>query len=58
MAGFSDKLRLFNLLMDDIRQTADLPVKSCRECRFAHGGQYFAVPGWDGTIGATPWAAP
>ena len=29
--------------MDDIRQTAEMPVKSCRECRFANGGQHFAA---------------
>ena len=43
LIGFSDKLRLFNILLDDVRQLADLPVKSCRECRFSHGGQYFAA---------------
>ena len=43
LIGFSDKLRLFNILMDDVRQLADFPVKTCRECRFAHGGQYFAA---------------
>ena len=29
--------------MDDVRLTADLPVKGCREARFSHGGQYFAA---------------
>ena len=43
LLGFSDKLRLFNLLMDDIRMVADMPVKGCRECRFALGGQFFAA---------------
>lgn len=43
LVGFSDKLRLFNVLMDDVRQTADLPVKACKECKFSHGGQYFAA---------------
>jgi hypothetical protein len=43
LVGFADKLRLFNVLMEDVRQTADLPVKGCRECRFSHGGQYFAA---------------
>jgi hypothetical protein len=43
LIGFSDKLRMFNLLMDDVRQTADLPVKGCKEVKFSHGGQYFAA---------------
>jgi len=43
LLGFSDKLRLFNILMDDVRQLADFAVKSCRECRFSHGGQCFAA---------------
>ena len=43
LVGFSDKLRLFNVLMDDVRVTADLPVKACKECKFSNGGQYFAA---------------
>jgi len=41
--GFSDKLRLMNLLMEDMRTYRDIPVKACRECRFSNGGQYFAA---------------
>jgi WD40 repeat protein len=41
--GFSDKLRLLNLLMDDIRAYREVPIKLCREVRFSHGGQYFAA---------------
>ena len=43
LAGFADKLRLMNLLMDDIRSYREFPVKGCRECRFSHGGQLFAA---------------
>lgn len=43
LAGFSDKLRLMNLLMDDIRPYKEFAIKSCRECRFSTGGQYFAA---------------
>eukprot|EP00397_Hematodinium_sp_SG-2012_P003973 GEMP01003983.1.p1 GENE.GEMP01003983.1~~GEMP01003983.1.p1 ORF type:complete len:1382 (+),score=370.47 GEMP01003983.1:167-4312(+) len=42
IVGFSDKLRLMNLLMEDMRTFKDLPIKACRECRFSNGGQYFA----------------
>jgi WD40 repeat protein len=41
--GFSDKLRLMNLLMEDMRMYKDIPIKQCRECRFSNGGQYFAA---------------
>ena len=43
LAGFSDKLRLMNLLMDDIRPYKELAIKACRECRFSNGGQCFAA---------------
>ncbi|CAE8610875.1 unnamed protein product [Polarella glacialis] len=41
--GFSDKLRLMNLLMEDMRTYKDIPIKACREVRFSNGGQYFAA---------------
>jgi WD40 repeat protein len=43
VVGFSDKLRLLNLLMDDIRCVKEFPVKACNEVRFSNGGQYFAA---------------
>ena len=43
LVGFGDKLRFFNVLLDDVRQVQDFPVKACRECRFSRGGQYFAA---------------
>ena len=43
LVGFSSKLRLMNLLMDDIRQFKELPIKACREARFANGGHCFAA---------------
>lgn len=43
LVGFSDKLRMMNLLMDDIRPFKEIPVKACRECQFSNGGQYFAA---------------
>lgn len=43
IAGFSDKLRLMNLLMEDMRMYKEVPIKACRECRFSHGGQFFAA---------------
>eukprot|EP00033_Pygsuia_biforma_P003159 GCRY01003467.1.p1 GENE.GCRY01003467.1~~GCRY01003467.1.p1 ORF type:complete len:1179 (+),score=364.32 GCRY01003467.1:161-3697(+) len=41
--GFTDKLKLMNLLMEDIRPYREFPIRSCREVRFSNGGQYFAA---------------
>jgi len=43
IVGFSDKLRLMNLLMEDLRTYKEIPIKACRECRFSNGGQFFAA---------------
>ena len=43
VVGFSDKLRLMNLLMDDIRTVKEFPIKECTEVQFSHGGQYIAA---------------
>ncbi|RLN97001.1 hypothetical protein BBJ28_00009119, partial [Nothophytophthora sp. Chile5] len=43
LVGFADKLRLLNILMDDIRAFKELPVKACRECQFSTGGHLFAA---------------
>ncbi|KAI9346401.1 WD repeat domain 65-like protein [Zopfochytrium polystomum] len=43
LVGFSDKLRLMNLLIDDIRPFREFTLRGCRECRFSNGGQYFAA---------------
>lgn len=41
--GFSDKLRLMNLLIDDIRTFKEFPIRGCKECSFSHGGHFFAA---------------
>uniref|UniRef100_A0A8C2IX30 Cilia- and flagella-associated protein 57-like n=1 Tax=Cyprinus carpio TaxID=7962 RepID=A0A8C2IX30_CYPCA len=43
LVGFSDKLRLMTLLIDDIRTFKEFTVRSCRECAFSHGGHLFAA---------------
>ncbi|XP_068567972.1 cilia- and flagella-associated protein 57 isoform X2 [Cebidichthys violaceus] len=43
LVGFSDKLRLMNLLIDDIRTVKEFTVRCCRECAFSHGGHMFAA---------------
>ncbi len=37
VVAFSDKLRMLNILMDDIRPYREFPVKQCHEVRFSHG---------------------
>ncbi|CAG9461063.1 unnamed protein product [Pedinophyceae sp. YPF-701] len=43
LVGFADKLRLMTVLMDDLRVIKEIAIKSCRECQFSSGGQYFAA---------------
>jgi cilia- and flagella-associated protein 57 len=43
LVGFNDKLRLMNLLMDDIRVAKEVNIRGCRECCFSHGGHLFAA---------------
>ncbi|KNC50206.1 WD repeat domain 65 [Thecamonas trahens ATCC 50062] len=44
LVGFSDKLRLMNVLVDSLETVHEFPVcRSCKEVRFSHGGQYFAA---------------
>ncbi|XP_055077982.1 cilia- and flagella-associated protein 57 [Periophthalmus magnuspinnatus] len=45
LVGFSDRLRLMNLLVDDIRTVKEFAVRGCRECAFSHGGHMFAAVG-------------
>eukprot|EP00854_Cymbomonas_tetramitiformis_P012413 gene12413-14666_t len=55
LVGFADKLRLMNLLMDDIRAYKEFGIKACGECVFSHGGQYFAAVNGN-TIQIYNWA--
>ncbi|KAJ3295034.1 Cilia- and flagella-associated protein 57 [Borealophlyctis nickersoniae] len=43
LVGFAGALKLMNVLIDDIRPYWETNVRGCRECRFSHGGQYFAA---------------
>ncbi|KAM9364883.1 cilia- and flagella-associated protein 57 [Pholidichthys leucotaenia] len=43
LVGFSDKLKLMNLVMDDIRAFKEFTIRDCRECAFSHGGHMFAA---------------
>ncbi|KAJ3157757.1 Cilia- and flagella-associated protein 57 [Geranomyces variabilis] len=43
LVGFTDGLKLMNVLIDDIEQFWETPVRGCKECYFSNGGQYFAA---------------
>ena len=43
LVGFTDKLRFMNLYGDDIKEFKSFNIRSCPECKFSHGGQYFAA---------------
>eukprot|EP00795_Rhopilema_esculentum_P004667 gene4667-20951_t len=43
LVGFSDKLRLMNLLIDDVRSFKEFTIRGCRECLFSNGGHLFAA---------------
>jgi len=43
LAGFNDKLRLMNILIDDLKPYKEFNIRGCRECKFSNGGQYFAA---------------
>ena len=43
VVGLADKLRLMNILMDDIRGYKDFSIKGCTQVKFSNGGQYFAA---------------
>ena len=43
LVGFADKLRFMNLYGDDIKEFKSFNIRSCPECKFSHGGQYFAA---------------
>jgi len=43
VVGFADKIRMMNILMDDIDTYKEIPLKGCKEIAFTHGGDKFAV---------------
>ena len=43
VVGFSDKLRVYHILVDDIRVCLEVPIKACREAKFSKGGNMLAA---------------
>lgn len=46
--GFTDKLKMLNILTDDIRSFREFAIEACKEVRFSHGGQFLL-------LGTTMW---
>ena len=43
VVGFADRIRMMNILVDDIIPFKDITIKNCHEISFSHGGDKFAV---------------
>ena len=43
VVGFADKLRIMNIFEKTIEVYKEIPMKTCREVRFSHGGHLFAA---------------
>ena len=43
VVSFPDKIRLINILDNDLVSFKDLPIKNCYEVKFSHGGHLFAA---------------
>lgn len=43
LAGCVDKIRMYTVLLNDIRELTEWPIRMCRELRFSNGGHMFAV---------------
>jgi len=39
----TDKIRMFTILMDSIREVRDFHIRGVRECVYSHGGHFFAA---------------
>ena len=46
-AGFSDKLRIMNILNNDFHVIKEISLKACRVCEFSRGGHLVATFGRD-----------
>ncbi|TMW63363.1 hypothetical protein Poli38472_002304 [Pythium oligandrum] len=42
VVAFKERVRLFQVFQDSMRQTREIPIKSCRAVRFSYGGHMFA----------------
>jgi cilia- and flagella-associated protein 57 len=42
LAGFKERVRVYGILLDDLKPVKELPIKHCRELKYAAGGHMFA----------------
>ncbi|DBA02371.1 TPA: hypothetical protein N0F65_007190 [Lagenidium giganteum] len=42
IVAFKERVRIYNILQESLRQIRELSIKSCRVVKFAHGGHVFA----------------
>jgi hypothetical protein len=42
VVGFGECIKMMNILDKSLVSFKSIPIKSCREISFSHGGQYFA----------------
>ena len=43
IVGFTDRIRMLNVMKDDLKEYSSINIKSCREIKFSHGGHMFAI---------------
>lgn len=43
LISFKDRVRLFNILQNKLRQFREMPIKNCKEVRFSNGGHLWAA---------------
>lgn len=43
LAGCVDKIRMYTVLLNDIRELKEWPIRMCKELKFSNGGHMFAV---------------
>jgi WD40 repeat protein len=43
VVGFKEHIRIYNIVMDELKLFRETPVKGCRDIRFSHGGHMFAA---------------
>jgi hypothetical protein len=56
IVGFTDSIKLINLLMDELREFKEFPIKNAREIQFSNGGQYFAVASANNILVFASWS--
>jgi WD40 repeat protein len=43
LISFKDRVRLFNILQNKLKQFREVPIKNCKEVRFSNGGHLWAA---------------